>query len=326
MRLLPLAFAALGLVSSALAQTYTIQTFAGGVLPENIAGVSASLGNVSGIAVDPQGNVLLALSDYNLVLRLDSTSGMLTRVAGNGTRGFGGDGGPATSAELAGPAGITVDSAGNIYITDAGNYRIRMVANGTITTVAGNGTRGYSGDGGPATSAQLDGASDVAVDSSGNLYIADFYNQAVRKVANGTITTAAGNGSFGYGGDGGPATQAQLGGPLGITVDSAGSLYISEAYNQTVRRVANGVITTVAGWASQGSPATASRPPVPLCASPSGSPSARPATSTSWIQATTGFGWFPPAGRSPPSRATAPPPRRATTPLPQAPAWALRSV
>jgi sugar lactone lactonase YvrE len=252
MRLLPLAFAAFGLVSSALAQTYTIQTFAGGVLPENITGVSASLGNVSGVAVDQAGNVLLALSDYNLVLHLDSASGMLTRVAGNGTRGFGGDGGAAPSAELAGPAGITIDSAGNLYIADAGNHRIRMVANGTITTVAGNGTRGYSGDGGPATSAQLDGASDVAVDSSGNLYIADFYNQAVRKVANGTITTAAGNGSYGYGGDGGPATQAQLGGPLGIVVDSAGSLYISEAYNQTVRRVANGVITTVAGMGVAG--------------------------------------------------------------------------
>ena len=119
---------------------------------------------------------------------------MITTVAGNGTCGFSGDNGPATSAQLYGSHGVAVDSAGNLYIADTANNRIRKVSNGVITTVAGNGTAGFSGDNGPATSAQLTDPEGVAVDSAGNLYIADTGNNRIRKVSNGVITTVAGNG------------------------------------------------------------------------------------------------------------------------------------
>ena len=123
-----------------------------------------------------------------------------------------------------------MDSAGNLYIADAGNHRIRKVdASGNITTVAGNGTHGYSGDGGAATSASLNNPSGVAVDGAGNIYIADTYNQRIRKVdASGNISTVAGNGSFGFSGDGGAATSASLDDPFGVAVDSAGNIYIAD--------------------------------------------------------------------------------------------------
>jgi uncharacterized protein (TIGR03437 family) len=140
-----------------------------------------------------------------------------------------------------------VDSTGNLYIGDSNSNRIRKVTNGVITTVAGDGTWGYSGDNGPATSAQLSGAWGVAVDSAGNLYIADRMNNRIRKVSNGVITTVAGNGTPGFSGDNGPASNAQLNGPYGVAVDSAGNLYIADTLNFRVRKVSNGVITTVAG-------------------------------------------------------------------------------
>jgi sugar lactone lactonase YvrE len=237
----------LAIAGCAMSQTYTMRTFAGGALPENLAGVSASLGEIYGLAIDSAGNVFLSLGDYSVVVRLDAGTGVLTRVAGTGTPGYSGDGGPAASAQLSGPTGIAVDSAGNLYIADSGNFRVRMVSAGVITTVAGNGTPGYSGDGGPAKNAQFSGLSDIAVDRSGNLYIADLYSHVVRKVSNGAVTTAAGIGSYGYSGDNGPATNAELAGPSGIAVDSAGALYIAEGYNNRVRKVVNGTITTAAG-------------------------------------------------------------------------------
>ena len=246
---------------SAWGQTYTISTFAGGGLPVNIPGTSASLGYdvPQSIAADRAGNVFFA--DQNTVLRLDATTGVLTLVAGNGTPGFSGDNGPATSAQLANPEGLAVDSAGNLFIADAYNYRIRKVSNGVITTVAGNGTPGFSGDNGPATSAQLDPGSGLAVDSAGNLFIAEFHNQRIRKVSGGMISTVAGNGTPGFSGDNGPATSAQLFGPAAVAVDSAGNLYIADSFNQRIRKVSNGVITTVAGNGAQwfggdGGPAT----------------------------------------------------------------------
>src|SRR5262245_35703128 len=180
MRFLHLPVLGLALAVAAVAQNYTIQTFAGGVLPENMPAASASLGNVSGVALDPAGDVFIALSDYNIVVRMDRNTGILTRVAGNGVKGFGGDNGPATQAELYGPSGIAVDAAGNLYIADFNNSRVRAVSNGVIRTIAGTGVAGYSGDEGPAESAQLNGPNDVAVDKAGNVYVADFYNQAVR--------------------------------------------------------------------------------------------------------------------------------------------------
>jgi sugar lactone lactonase YvrE len=229
-------------------QTYTINTFAGGALPVNIPGTSAALGGPQAGAVDATGNLFFSVSGgLNVVLRLDAITNVLALVAGNGTLGYSGDGGPATSAQLAIPNGVALDAAGNLYIADAGNHCIRKVSNGVITTVAGNGTSGYSGDGGPATTAQLAIPWGVAVDAAGNLYIGDFSNYRVRKVSNGVMTTVAGNGTRGYSGDGGPATSAELTQPQGVAVDGAGNLYIADGGNQRIRKVANGVIATVAG-------------------------------------------------------------------------------
>jgi uncharacterized protein (TIGR03437 family) len=167
--------------------------------------------------------------------------------AGNGTPGFSGDNGPATDAQLNQPQGVAVDSAGNVYIADYSNHRVRKVSNGVITTVAGGGT---AGDNGSATSAQVNLPIGVAVDSAGNLYIGAT-DSTVRKVSNGVITTVAGNGTIGFHGEGdnGPATSAQLFLPRAVAVDSAGNLYIADAGAERVRKVSNGIITTVAGGA-----------------------------------------------------------------------------
>ena len=193
------------------------------------------------VAADSAGNLYIA-DENNYRIRKVS-NGVITTVAGNGTRGFSGDNGLATNATLSGPAAVAVDSAGNIYIPDGA--RIREVSNGVITTVAGNGTGGFSGDNGPATSAELNGGG-VAVDSAGNLYIADSGNNRIRKVSNGVITTVAGDGTSGFSGDSGPATSAQLSIPIAVAVDSAGDLYIADYANNRIRKVSNGVITTVA--------------------------------------------------------------------------------
>jgi uncharacterized protein (TIGR03437 family) len=242
-------FLTLAASSVAAGQIYSISTLAGGGLPVNIPATSTTL-NPGYAAADKAGD-LFFVNQY-VVLRMDSATGVLTLAAGNGTTGFSGDGGPATSAQLYRPAGVAVDSAGALYIADAGNQRVRKVANGVITTVAGNGLAGYSGDGGPATSARLNDPVGLAVDSAGNLYIADVNNSCVRKVANGVITTVAGNGVAGFGGDNGPATTAQLNGPYAVAVDAAGNLYISDALNQRIRKVAAGIITTIAGNGTAG--------------------------------------------------------------------------
>ncbi len=136
----------------ALGQTsysYTISTFAGGGLPVNIKGTSATLGIPSAVAVDAGGNVFFSNRNPDVVLRLDATTRVLTLVAGNGTRGFSGDNGPATSAQLYAPTGVAVDSLGNLYIADTSNERIRKVSNGVITTIAGNAASNFGGDNGP---------------------------------------------------------------------------------------------------------------------------------------------------------------------------------
>ena len=159
--------------------------------------------------------------------------GVITTVAGNGTAGYSGDSGAATGAELNQPYGIAMDVVGNLYIADYYNNRIRKVdaATGAITTVAGNGNQGYSGDGGPATGAELYYPDGVAVDAAGNLYIADAYNQRIRKVtaATGVITTVAGNGAAFDSGDGGPAISAGVYNPYAVAVDAAGNMYTRDS-------------------------------------------------------------------------------------------------
>jgi sugar lactone lactonase YvrE len=248
MRLPPAFLLILALSGIGSGQTYTISTFAGGAAPpNNILGTSSNLYGSPSVASDKAGNIYFPDSDEHVVLRLDATTGILTVVAGNGTGGFSGDNGPATNAQLNQPLGVTLDSAGNLYIADSSNSRIRKVSNGVITTVAGTGTVGFSGDNGPATSAQLFFAFGVAVDASGNLYIADDDNNRIRKVSNGVITTVAVTGVAGFSGDNGPATSAQLNGPAGVALDTSGNLYIADTGNNRIRKVSNGVITTVAG-------------------------------------------------------------------------------
>ena len=265
------------IASTAPAQTYSMKTLAGGALPENVAAISASLGGVYGIAVDQAGNVFLSLGDYDLVLRVDAATGTLIRVAGNGSRGFSGDNGAAPSAQLSGPGGLAIDAAGNLYVADANNLRVRMVANGAIGTIAGSGAQGYDGDGAAALQASFNGLAGMAIDRAGNLYVADFFNQVVRKISGGTITTVAGNGTSGYNGDNIPATSAQLAGPSGIALDAAGNLYIADGYNNRIRKVSGGTITTVAGNGTAGfsgdkGPATSAtlRQPADVAVDPSG--------------------------------------------------------
>jgi sugar lactone lactonase YvrE len=227
----------------------TIATVAGGGVGDGGPASNANLSFPYGVAVDAAGNLYIADTDNHRVREV-STLGTITTVAGTGTPGFSGDGGPATSAGLYSPQGVAVDAAGNLYIAEHYNYRVRKVStSGTITTVAGNGSYGFSGDGGPATSAALANPHGLAVDAVGNLYIADTGNARVRKVSTlGTITTVAGNGTPGFSGDGGAATDAQLDGPSGVAFDAAGNLYVADKYNHRVRRVSvSGVITTVAG-------------------------------------------------------------------------------
>ncbi|MGA2032392.1 MAG: Ig-like domain repeat protein [Thermoguttaceae bacterium] len=213
----------------------------------------ASLNSPAGVAVDAAGNLFIADSFDNVVREVDRATGDISTVAGDGTYGYGGDGGPASGAELASPTGVAVDSAGNLFIADSGNNCIREVSGGIITTFAGGAIGGYGGDSGAATSAQLYDPQGVAVDGSGDLFIADSGNDCIREVfPNGIITTVAGGGS---GGDGGPATNAALSWPTSVAVDAAGNLFIADSSNDRIREVdhSNGLISTVAGNGSWGS-------------------------------------------------------------------------
>ena len=231
---------------------------------------AAQLSSPYGVALDGAGNLYIADTRNDRIRKVDA-SGAISTVAGDGTQGYSGDGGPATAAQLRLPYGVALDGAGNLYIADTSNDRIRKVdASGAISTVAGDGTRGYGGDGGPATAAQLSLPFRVALDGAGNLYIADTYNNRIRKVdASGVITTVAGDGTRGYGGDGGPATAAQLDLPYGVALDGADNLYIADRNNHRIRKVdASGVITTVAGdgtrgYGGDGGPATAAQLDLP---------------------------------------------------------------
>ena len=227
-----------------------ISTVAGSGLPisggDGGAATRAGLAGPSGVAVDSAGNLYIAELTGARVRKV-TTAGTISTVAGSGALGFAGDGGPATSAAFFAPIAVTVDGAGNLYIADTTAARIRKVnAAGIITTVAGNGTHGSSaGDGGPATSAALDPLG-MAVDSAGNLFVAE-QNNRIRKVDTaGIISTIAGNGNVGFSGDGGPAIRAELWSPADVTLDASGNLYIADTNNSRIRRI------TGAGAASNG--------------------------------------------------------------------------
>jgi sugar lactone lactonase YvrE len=231
------------------------------------------------VAVDGAGNLYIAEAGNNRVRKV-GTDGIITTIVGTGAAGSSGDGGPATAAQVNSPAGLTVDRENNLYIAEFFGHRIRRVSpNGIITTVAGTGQAGYSGDNGPAIQAQLNSPEGMVIDAEGNLLFTDMLNNLVRKVSrDGMIRLVAGSGPAGipaiggFSGDGGPATKAELDTPHGITVDTAGNLYIADIFNHRIRKVSrDGIITTVAGsgpvgnnpganelpYSGEGGPATA---------------------------------------------------------------------
>ncbi|MGW3561216.1 NHL domain-containing protein [Streptomyces sp. NPDC000963] len=227
---------------------------AGAYKGDNGPAISAQLNSPREIAVDGADNLYIA-DDANHRIRRITPDGTISTVAGTGSPGFSGDGGPATSARLQRPIGVAVDSTGNLYLTEYGSHRVRKVTtDGKIGTIAGNGTAGSTGDGGPATSARLNTPYGMALDADDNLYIAEYNGYRIRKITpDGTISTVVGKGTQGTGGDGGPATSAQLHNPIGVVVDSTGSLYISEYNTHRVRKVApDGTISTLAGTGTAG--------------------------------------------------------------------------
>ena len=207
---------------------------------------AAELRYPSGVAVSPTGNLYIA-DQSNARVRMVNTSGIITTVVGNGTGGNSGDGGQATAAEIYASA-IAFDMLGNLYVFSGPSIR-KVNTLGIITTVAGNGTSGYSGDGGQATAAELGGFGGLALNATGNLYIADYYNYRIRMInTSGIITTVAGNGISGYSGDGGQATSAEFNSVYGVAVDGTGNFYFSDYDNFVVRKVnTTGIITTIAG-------------------------------------------------------------------------------
>lgn len=232
----------------------------GRIMPVAGIGVPSAdyLNQALGVAVDLAGNVYIGDTYNNRILRMSATSGMICTVAGTGAAGSGGDGGPARQANLWQPRSVTLDRAGNLYIADSANHRIRRVdrGTGTITTVAGTGVKGFAGDGGSAAAAHLANPDGVAVDRTGNIFVADRMNHRIRRVdvKTGVITTVAGTGVAGYAGDAGPGPGAQLRDPTFVAVSEAGDVYIADWNNHCVRRLSLSTnrITTVAGTGTAG--------------------------------------------------------------------------
>ncbi len=259
------------MIISACASAQHIATIAGttaaGFSGDNGPATAAQVYGPLGIAVDSAGNIYFA-DRFNDRLRKINTAGVITTIAGTGTGGYNGDDIAATTAQLNDPFGVAVDNAGNVYVAEHSNHRVRKISSmGIITTVAGTGTSGYNGDGIAATAAQLNEPRGVAVDKFGHLFIADQANNRVRQVtlSTGIISTIAGSGVQGFGGDGGPATAAMLNGPYAMAADTLQNLYICDVDNQRIRKINwAGVITTVAGtgigsYNADGIPATAAQ-------------------------------------------------------------------
>ena len=226
---------------------------------DNGPATRAQLDTPDGVAIAPDGDLIVADSHNHRIRRVDKPTQVITTIAGSGENGYDGDDKPALEAALNTPNAVFVTGNGDIYIADTLNNRVRMIdhATGFITTVAGDGETGGSGpvgDGGPAISAHLFMPSDVAVADNGDIFIADMHHNRVRKVDGRTriITTVAGNGAFGPGGDDGPATQARLAGPAGIALVPDGNgtvtIFIADYYNAFIRAVGpDAIIRNVAG-------------------------------------------------------------------------------
>jgi sugar lactone lactonase YvrE len=224
-----------------------------GSLGDGGAATAAQLNLPTGIFVDTAGNLFIADQENHRIRKVAAITGIISTVAGTGSSGYSGDGGPATAAKLNKPTGIYVDTAGNLFIADQENHRVRKVTatTGNISTVAGTGSSGYSGDSGPATAAKINRPTGVFIDAAGNLFIADQENHRVRKVtaATGNISTIAGTGTSGYSGDGLLATLARLNKPTGVYVDASDNIFIADHDNNRIRKVDAllSLMSTVAG-------------------------------------------------------------------------------
>lgn len=229
--------------------------------PDGGLALDTPLNNAQAIDLDAAGNIYIAELGAHRLRRVTVSDGKIETLAGTGTPGFSGDGGAAKSAALSSPNHVFIDRAGNLLITDAGNNRIRLltVADGQIRTVAGNGQRGYSGDGGVATAAALATPAAAIADEAGNIYLADRGNHRVRRVAaaTGIITTVAGNGEIGYGGDGLAAAASPLNFPTGLALDPAGALHLADRENRRLRRIVEAADDTTSPVVTISSPAAA---------------------------------------------------------------------
>lgn len=238
-------------------RTGQLSTIAGGgnVEPkDNMPALDAFFLPMNGICLSPKGD--LAIAEIGIIRKIDAQTTLIKRVAGNNRDGFSGDGGPARKAGIS-PRFIVYDQAGNLYISEVTRIRKIDAQTKIITTIAGTDEFGFSGDGGPATQASLFNPRQIAIDQQGNLFIADSGNHCIRRIdaRTGIITTVAGTGRmYGFGGDGGPATEASFNSPEGIALDQAGNLYISDSTNHRIRRVdaTTGIITTIAGTGEEG--------------------------------------------------------------------------
>ncbi len=254
--------------------TGNISTYAGiaagnGYSGDGGAATAAELNVPTGISIDASGNLFIADASNNVIRKVDHTNGIISTVGGNNVSGYTGNGGPATAAELNSPTDVKFNLAGDMFIAEFSNQVIRKVdyTTNNISTVAGINTSGYSGDGGPATAAELNCPEGVAIDNSGNIFISEHNNNVIRRVDNvtGNISTYAGNQISGYSGDGGPAANAEISRPVGITTDRLGNIFFSDQNNVVIRKVDNaGKISTIAGnnafgfgYSGDGGPATA---------------------------------------------------------------------
>ncbi len=241
----------------------TVTTVAGGYVGDGSSPLKAAFRLPVAVALDKNQNAYITERGDHRIRKITPT-GAVSTYAGTGISGYSGDGGPANAAMISYPTWLLVDSGGNLVFADFGNSRVRKIdTTGKISTIAGNGTFGYTGDRGPATQAELENPWGVLYDSAGNLYISDSTACVVRRVdTHGIITTVAGNGTCAYGGDNGPATQAELNVPTGLALDTSKNLYISDAFNSRVRIVnSSGTIKTFAGnglpgFSGDGGPAT----------------------------------------------------------------------